>query len=458
MSRKKTALEALSHEETDQSLAKVRHVKHKTEWIEEHPIEETAEDADLTLADDEIIEQKPKKRVINNERDELRKKLAKNNVTPASQLKLTIEKYPHSDVIDGQGGVFAETEHCAKYVCNESHILSEDYLDVARNKFGSGLYRFTLRMRNQIVTAWDKRISAGAPIVQNANPNDPNSPPTVVYQTNGDNQQVAAVPTLKDMMRSQKEALKEHLEMTKLMREAYGFAPEQPTNQPRSEEEILTSAILKQPEMIENVVGNLIKRVGGKGGGDDEPWWASILKDSITTGQLAPTVQGIVKGLFPNGLFGGLSNLLPGGQNNGQTQMGAQTVSPVAHTQNDNPQESRPALPTNAEGQGHGAIQEGMATRDQQNQDPYAQMLTGVITTLAINGPVDDAIKRVNGFLLFYPDWREHVDNQFDQPAETLLEAISTIPGCEQIAQAEHAKGWIENFQAKFFTEGSEEG
>jgi hypothetical protein len=476
MPRRKAAVEVLPPEESNQSSQprqKVVEVKHKTEWSELRPVEEGLEDAELDLADDQVIEEKPKRR-INNEREELRKKLAKNHVTPGSELKLTIEKYSHSDVVDGQGGMFAATEHCAKYVCNEAHITSEDYLDVARNKFGAGLFRFTLRMKNQIVTAWDKRISAGAqgPIIQHANPNDLTSPQVIIQSTNGDGQTQQVPMSIKDIMKTQREALKEQLEMAKLMREAYGFAPEQ-HQEPKSEEEIIAGAIIKQPAVIETVVESIIKRVGVKGGSDssDEPWWAGVLKDSITTGQLAPTVQGIVKALFPNGLFGGL---FPGGQNNGQATMGQTTVQTLHMDSAQHPQQphhqAQGMLPQ-AQSEGTASIVETGADRhgdvqtSQQQIIPEQHALSRLIQNCQRNVPVQVAFQQLINYADAIneqaPDYSidGYIELLGSMETDQVIEFVKTIPGGEQIAALPHAASWTAELQRliKESQEGEEE-
>jgi len=453
-------VELLPPDENDQ--IKVREVKHKTEWVELRPVEEAPEEESEEFEGVEI-EDKPRRKV-KDEHTKLRELLAQHNIAPAAQLRLSIERYLHSE--SSEGGSWADKEFLTRYICTKEQIVNEDYLDVAR-KWGAGTYWFTLRMYmpgkspgSKVVASWEKRLGPTTPNVQHVNPNDPTSP-QVIYQsqsTNGDGQAQQVPMSIKDIMKTQREALKEQLEMAKLMREAYGFAPEQQQQESKSEEEIIAGAIIKQPAVIESVVESIIKRVGVKGGESEEPWWAGVLKDSITTGQLAPTVQGIVKALFPNGLFGGL---FPGGQNNGQTQVAPaplQTNGPVDGQRatdgrtvvaQEIPQSNQSLQPASGEVDSQG----GMLPA---SQDPYAQMLTGVITTLASNGPVEDAVKRVDGFLLMAPQYAEAIDSQFSQPAENLLGAISTIPGYEQIPQAEHAKGWIESFQAKFFEESQE--
>jgi hypothetical protein len=455
MPRRKAEAELLSPEDQPtRGRKKLVEAEHTIKYSAPVPVtvEETSEETELDLFDDEAIEEKPKRRV-NNERDELRKKLAKNHVTPGSELKLTIERYLHSDAVDGAGGMFAEKEHCAKYVCNESHITSEDYLDVARNKFGPGLYRFTLRMKNQIVTAWDKRISGGmaGTVIQHSNPNDPNSPQVIVQMPEGIGAQQPV--TVVDPWKQMREAAKFYKELKQTFES--DSTPSQ--QQPRSEEEVLTSAILNRPEVVDNLVGSVLKRVGGKGSGDSDPW-ADVAMEAVKSGQAANLVKSAI-----DALFNGFRGLFPGGQNNGQTQM---AQAPLAQSpgsenppqQNGQADQFRQSLPAQGQSQGSQSVVETGPAADPGpvTPDPYAQMLTGVITTLAGNGPVEEAIKRVDGFLLLYPAYTETIDARFSQPAETLLGAISTIPGCEQIAQADHAKQWVENFQAKFFAESQE--
>lgn len=454
MPRRKSAVEVLPSEEINQPM---REVKHKTEWVELRPVEEGAEDGERELFDDDVIEEKPKRRV-NSERDELRKKLAKSNITPGSQLKLTIERYTHSDVVDSQGGMFAETEHCNKYVCAESHITSEDYLDVAR-KFGPGLYRFTLRMKNQIVTAWDKRISGGAatPVVQHVNPNDPTSPQFIVQMPEGAQQPVSVVDPLKQM----REAAKFYKEMKQT------FEPEgmQQQQQPKSEEEVLTTAILNRPEVVDNLVGSVMKRIGGSSGKDDEPWYADVVRDAVKSGQLVQVVQVAI-----DRIFNGVGNLFPGRQNqNGQAQMaetqfpqGQQAGGPIP-----DPTTRPQALESNQ--QGSEATTEFSSQSEVPNQAGH-QQITPEDQTLAI--VLNNCSRKVPPQItadqvLKYADLLNDQAPQYSidgylemfakMPIETALDFVKTQPNGEQIANLEWAKDYTEQLQ-KLIRESLQEG
>lgn len=447
MPRRKSAVEVLPPEEINQPM---REVKHKTEWVELRPVEEGAEDGERELFDDDVIEEKPKRRV-NSERDELRKKLAKSNITPGSQLKLTIERYTHSDVVDSQGGMFAETEHCNKYVCAESHITSEDYLDVAR-KFGPGLYRFTLRMKNQIVTAWDKRISGGAatPVVQHVNPNDPTSPQFIVQMPEGAQQPVSVVDPLKQM----REAAKFYKEMKQT------FEPEgmQQQQQPKSEEEVLTTAILNRPEVVDNLVGSVMKRIGGSSGKDDEPWYADVVRDAVKSGQLVQVVQVAI-----DRIFNGVGNLFPGRQNqNGQAQMaetpsqvGQETQIPGTETIT---QSGESGEPGDVQRLGTGQPDMGV-----QPKTPEEQTLAIVLNNCSRKVPPSitaDQVLKYADLLNDQAPWAsidKWLELFVDMPADAALDFVKTQPNGEQIANLEWARDYTEQLQ-KLIRESLQEG
>lgn len=465
MRRKKNAEVEILPPEDDQSpkgrkrLVEAEHtIKYSAPvpvTVEEESEENTAEE-DFDFVEEEKA--KRRRKTAKDERDDFRRELDKLGVASVSRLKLSIDKYRHSDAEDS--GTLAEKDFCTKDPVTKEHILNEDYLATAR-KFGPGRYWFTLRMDNKIVRQWERKINAAVtpsgPVIQNVNPNDPTSPQFII-QTNGDGQQVAAAPSMREIMRGQKEALKEHLEMTKLMREAYGFAPEQ-TQQPKTEEEVLASVLIKQPAVVENIVDSLIRKSGGKDG-NDEPWWAGVLKDSITTGQLAPTVQGIVKALFPNGLFGGMSNMFAGGQN-GQAPMG-DSQQPV----NQNPQPPEQMHQSQID-QNTGEQRVSGVLLTQSNEQATIQGAVQTVPTASAeeqalqlmiehcrrNAPVKVACDR----LIAYADLLNDQAPQYSidgyismfaaMPVDEALAFVKTQPNGEAVASLPHAKEWTEQLQ-----------
>jgi len=430
-------------------------IKHKTEWVE--VVEDASEEIGEEF-EDTGIEDKPRKRT-KNAIQEMRKKLRAQGVTPTSNLRLYIERYVHSET--DAGGSWAETEFCTKYSTTEEHIFNKDYIDAAR-KWGPGKYRITIRMDNRIVDAFDERISAtpAGPVIQHVNPNDPTSPQVIYQSVNGDGQAQQVPMSIKDIMKTQREALKEQLEMAKLMREAYGFAPEQTQQQQQTTDPELAALqlITKNPDVMEKIAGGLAKTIfGGKGVADDTPWWADILKDSITTGQLAPTVQGVVRALFPNGLFGGL---FPGGQNNGQTQMATTPLAQSSESENPPHQNGqvdqfRQSLPAQGQSQGASSVVENGsdATPRQQTMTTEEQALALVIDHCRRNVPAKIAFDRLINYADAINDQAPHlsIDGYIDllgaMNTDQVIEFVKTLPNGEQIAALSHAKEWCAELQ-----------
>lgn len=419
-------------------------------------VEDNPEDAELELLDDE---DRPKKKK-NNEREELRKVLAKNNITPATQLKLTIERYLHSET--SEGGTWAETEHCTRYPCTKEHIISEDYLDAAR-KWGVGTYRFTLRMQHQIVTAWDKRISTGMPgqVVQHTIPGDPTSPQVIV---SGDGQQPMS---FRDIMRSQKEAFKEQLEMAKLMREAYGLTPE--TSQTPTDPEVAALHLLaKNPDVMEKVAAGIAKVALGSKSGDSDPW-ADVAIKVVESGQAPQMIRELI-----SGLFNGFQTLIPPRANDGQAQQQSSQVD-QAPIQNQ----------ASTDGAGNAGTSENMllsgvqtrpgesssrsdgdafgASGQQQQITPEEQALQLVIDHCQKRLPPQIAFNRLMAFA-------DAVNDQYPQGSidgyiemfgamtpDQALEFVKTLPNGEAVIALDHTRGWTEDLQ-KLIRESQEGG
>lgn len=452
-SRKASTVEVLPSEESSQPM---REVKHTAQWVEVRPAEEPITDDSDEEAFELVEEEKAKRRrkTAKDERDDFRRELDKLGVASVSRLKLSIDKYRHSDSDDS--GTLAEKDYCLKYPVTKEHILNDDFMDVAR-KYGPGRYWFTLRMDNKIVRQWERQVNQAVtttPVIQHVNPVDPTSP-QVIIQSDG---QQAVMPTIKDIMKGQKEALREHLEMTKLMREAYGFAPEQ-SQQPKSEEEVLTSAILKQPEVIENVVGSVLKRFGGKGSDDGDPW-ANVAMEVVKSGQAPQIVRELI-----NGLFNGFGSFFPGRQDNGQssptqTQTPDATTTPaIAPTQNHALSDASvnervsDVRPERTSGTGDGASA----------PSPAEQALAVVIYNCAHKIPpkitADQILKYADALNDQAPIYS--IDGYLDlfakMTAEQAIEFVKSQPNGEEVAKLDHALAWTTELQ-KIIREANQEG
>lgn len=460
---KKTAVEPeLLPAEDSQPSQKV--IKHKTEWVE---VVEDAPESDSVDFEDAEIEDKPRKK-NKNAIQEMRKKLRAQGVTPTSNLRLYIERYVHSET--DAGGSWAETEFCTKYSTTEEHIFNKDYIDAAR-KWGPGKYRITIRMDNRIVDAFDERISAtpSGPIIQHVNPNDPTSPQVIVQMPEGAGQQQAQPMSFADMAKFQDQLFERRLKEIKLFRETFGLSSDRPQEQPPIDPEIAAlQLITKNPDVMEKIAGGIAKTIfGGKGVADDTPWWASSLEKAITTGQLAPTVQGIVKALLPNGLFGGLFS---GGQQNGQAQMATPPV------QNQTPegsnQQQRSDLVSSPQGsleQGAGQVGSPQALAGGTSGDVAGAVLGGNESQVAITPEeaalrtlIDNCVRKVPPQIAFdrLMAYAEAVNEQYPQgsidgyidmlgsaPIDAVIDYVKSLPGGEQIVNLPHAKDWCAELQ-----------
>jgi len=460
---KKTAAQAelLPPEETDQP--KVREIKHTTQWIEAVPVGEAPDaDTDEGLEFVEVEERQRRKKTTKDERDELRREMDKLGVASVSRLKLSIDKYRHSDSDDS--GTLAEKDYCTKYPVTKAHILDDEYMDVAR-RYGAGRYWFTLRMDNKIVRQWERTVNQAVmptgSVIQHANPNDPTSPQVIVNIPEGAQQPVGVVDPWKQM----RELAKTYKELKQT------FEPEgaqAPTPQ-RSEEEVLTTAILKQPEVIENVVGSVMKRFGAKGG-DSDPW-AEVAMEAVKNGQAAQIVREVV-----NGIFNGFQSFIPGRQQNGQTQVSAPPLqnqggsgpngvsSPQGFPQGQEslPQSVSPGLPASNMG--------GTETHTHTpTPTPEGQALNDILNYVVSECAKQTEVRLVAGGIEQYIDtavspfyqgsiWAK-LDNIALMPTEAVIEFVKGFPGGEQIAALPHAKEWTAELQRliKESQEGDEE-
>jgi hypothetical protein len=330
-------------------------------------------------------------------------------------------------------------------------------------------------MQNKIVDAFDQRISAApatGPVVQQVNPADPNSPQFII-QTNGDGQAQQIPMSIKDIMKTQREALKEQLEMAKLMREAYGFAPEQQPQQPKSEEEVIAGALLNRPEVIDNVVGAVLKRYGGKGG-DDEPWYAKIVEEAVKSGQAAQVVKTAI-----DSLFFGFKSLFPGGQQNGQAEMDQAQFSQVQQTgaQVHDPATGAQALENNQQSVGSGILPPAQSEVPNQTGtqqiSPEEQALAMVIDHCSRNVPVRvtykaliDRIERLDQMLdahayqtgqIFENRIDAYLDMFATMSIDDALKFVKTQPNGEAVASLDHAKAWTEELQRLIKSQEGEE-
>src|SRR5262249_1520097 len=240
-----------------------------------------------------------------------------------------------------------------------------------------------------------------------------------------------------------KKSLAEQLREVKEINELINPPRREPAPAPQTPTDPETAALqmlARDDGFVKRLAGGLIgKLVGGNLPAETDPW-ADVAMKIVDTGQAAQIVQAALGGL--GALIGSVTRVFaPQPAPTPQPQQTAQAPQQVAS-------ETPQALPASDQQ----PVQ--AAPEIASNDDPYVSMLTRVITNLANNAPIEEAVRTVNGFLLLNPAAGELIDEQFGQPPDVLLSAISSIPGCGDIPNLPHAKQWIENFQQRFFEEG----
>jgi hypothetical protein len=454
---------------SDQPKTKIVNAKHKIEYdapvtvpveIEESPEDDLIFDIDPA----EDAERRRKRKTAKDEREDLRRDMDKIGVAPMTRLRLTIEKYIHGDSLDA--GVTGDKAYCTKYTVTKDHILSDDFLDVAR-KYGPGRYWFTLRLDNKVVRQWDRMIDSpqSGQVMQRVNPDDPTSPQISIHMPEN-----GAAPLASDPFKEAEKALS----LVEKYNKAFGrLQPEQNNTPQRSEDEILAGALLSQPAMVENVVGSLVKRFGkGSGGADDDPSWTGVAMEAIKTGQATTIIQTIIREI--------VAPFRNWGNNNGQTQMGQAPLQNHG-AENQNQSNQSPAhvhAIQDAQTQPQGATdmaQAGAHTNGdgQQQVTPEQQALTLVVEHCQRKFPprltfqeLIQMEQRLDLLLnqhamqtgqLIGNRITGYLDLLANTPVDDVLAFVKTLPNGEQVASLPHAKAWTEDLQ-KLIKESQTEG
>ena len=420
---------------------------------DEPPIDD---DDDLLFDGEDDQRQRRKQKTIKQERESIKKLLAKNQITPASDLRLTIERYLHGDVSE-DSGVQAEKEYCTKYSCTQDHLINEDYIEVAR-KYGTGRYWFTLRHKSQIVSQWEKRISGVAPaqpIIQTIPNPDPTQPAQIVYQ-------MPSAPTTSAQPIGQIEPmkqLKELLQMQKLMREAVGGPDVQA---PAAREETVTEQLLNHPKIFDTLVdtmATMAKKAAGvkhENNGDDSGGWVAVAMEIVKTNQVKD-LAGVVQVAIQTALGGII------GGNNGQAQMVSPQFSADRQTtgQHSSPETGPQTLAGNQ--QISATSPAGLPSSNQPGQtDQASYQQTLAPEDQALQLVIDHCKRRLPpriafGRLMAYADAINEQAPQYSiddyiaifagMTTEDALAFVKTLPGGAEIEALPHAREWTKEFQ-----------
>jgi len=207
--------------------------------------------------------------------------------------------------------------------------------------------------------------------------------------------------------------------------------PQPTAPQPRLSDDAVILNALANNDAIAGKVKNLVKSIFTDKAEKEEISLADVAMEAVKNGELSKSIGAL--GTVAQNIF---AMFVPGGA---QQQ-------PMPPQQTPQPQPAQQSQPTTMDAQ---PAQQSISAISP--DAAYQETMSQVLTMLANNSPVEEAVKTINGFLFLYPQYADAIDMQLGQAPEMLLSTISAIPGCEPLAMLTHAKEWIENFQKAFF-------
>jgi len=362
-----------------------------------------------------------RKKTSKDERDELKREMDKLGVASVSRLKLSIDKYRHSESDDS--GTMAEKDYCTKYPVTKDHILNEDYLDVAR-KYGPGRFWFTLRMDNQIVRQWERKINNAltAPIIQSVNPADPNAPQVITYpMPDANGHQPVGQMTWQEMIKMQDSLFERKLKELKLFRESIGVDIGQQSAQAAVTDPKIAALqlIADNPDVMERIGKGIASTVLGAKHGDGDPW-AEVAMEAVKSGQAANMLRSAI-----DAIFNGINGLFPKPQNG-----------PLAGVQ---PMAQAPA-PQPAPAEAAPVSQESAAQH--MTLAPSDALIIQLIGALERNAPLKEAQTIINVAVYRHPELDESIEQLLNMSVDEIMVMLTAYHS--KVAEIPHAKQWLE--------------
>lgn len=398
--------------------------------IEEEEIQPVDEEEEELLFIEEEATARRKK-TAKDEREDLRRELDKYGTISSSRLKLSIDKYRFSDGEDS--GISAEKDYCAKYAVTKEHILSDDYLDVAR-KWGSGRYWFTLRMDNKIVRMWERQITAAIAPGGSMNPADPISPYPIGAEA------IGQAPSMKEYIRAQREALKETFEMAKLFREAYGHVDGQ---QPVADPKVAALQLLTEnPDVMEKVGAGIAKIALGSNGMSESNPWAEVALEAIKTGQAAEIFATIIREIMTPFRNLGAQNVTP------QISQPQINMRPSPNFMMNNPTNAESVTSQNFQSPIPDQAAPAVNTSPQATPQvditvsPADALIVQLIEAMERQAPLNEAQSLINIAIYRNPELGESIDELLNLSVDQLLDLLSAY--APKIKENQNAKPWLE--------------
>jgi len=451
-SKKKSQVETLPPEmETKQTRRQVVEAKHTVTYLAPEIVEIPIEQDEEETPEGEAVEAEQVQRPPSF-RTKIRERFKARGIGVDETLMLRIDRLPFFEQ-NGLAGVRSDKEFCGVLPCKENFFDGDEYLIEIQRRYGPGDYQLTVRHKNFIVSSWREHIGGfSAPITVASS--EPGQPPTMIYT-----QPMGQAPP--SPQRSIKEELRDMAEMIKLVDNIRGPREETQTSPARTEDEVLATAILKQPDVIENVVGSVIKRFGRNGGGDDDPSpWAVAMK-LVESGQASQIVKA-----FLDSFWNGINNFR--GNQNGQATM-AQTPHAQNHQIQNPPQQNTQAdqfrMVQNIQTQPASAENPSQAGPDANPHpvSPEQEALALVLDhcqrqappriTLAeltqreqtLQGLINQHAMQTGQILT--NQITLYLDLFNDMTTDEVIEIVKSLPGGAEVVALPHAREWTEQLQ-----------
>jgi hypothetical protein len=360
-------------------------------------------------------------------------------------LMLRIDRLPFFEQ-NGLAGVRSDKEFCGVLPCKENFFDGDEYLIEIQRRYGPGDYQLTVRHKNFIVSSWREHIggfSLPAVAVQSS---EPGQPPQMIYPAPMGQSQAMPAKTIKDEMR-------EVGEIIKLIDNIRGPREDAPPAV-RTEDEVLATAILKQPDVLENVMGSMLKRYRGNGGGDDDPSPWSVAMELVKSGQAAQIVKTLI-----DSFFNGVNGMIPGRQQNGATPLAQAPHANMGDVQNpspDNRQAGTLRQDQNIQALAQGppsAVETGAPANTGQQLTPAEQALTTLISDCGKKIPPRVSFTNLMTFADAVNDQAPaySIDGWIDylasMPIDDAIEFVKTLPNGAEVAALPHAREWTEQIQ-----------
>ncbi len=225
-----------------------------------------------------------------------------------------------------------------------------------------------------------------------------------------------------------------------------------PAPQPqRSDEEILVSTIMRNPDVADKISGSVFKKLLGGESFKEGPTWEEVAYKAIENGEASKIANALVN-LVSTGLGNLFSAFAPKPAELAQQAPQAPTNQTTQSAQAPQiaPAET-PALPEIA--------QQPQATQPQIEQGPMQMapvdaLVYSLIAAMEKQAPIADAQNLINIAIVRNPELGDSVDEILNLPVDQILRMLTAYHS--PVAQMTHAREWLQSFVNSLATEGDE--